>query len=236
MTRPLASGRTFNQGFRDLLHIANQSRPNIFDLEIRMPDNLYEDVVEVDEEVGLPLQNGPMRRSGGVEHDWYEAAAVRRVNLDRESVAVRRPVDVNALKSDLRAVKEKGITSLAVVLKHAALFPDHERLVGDVAKEMGFAQVRVPAVFASRMPPSCLSIERWTVPRRWALGDRTSPAATHHFSLDGSLTRCLHVPTDFSVIDRHAHGQDGAAGVYSIRGCIPDTAHSQVHPDVHRGV
>lgn len=140
-----------------------------------MPDNLYEDVVEVDEEVGLPLQNGPMRRSGGVEHDWYEAAAVRRVNLDRESVAVRRPVDVNALKSDLRAVKEKGITSLAVVLKHAALFPDHERLVGDVAKEMGFAQVRVPAVFASRMSPSCLSMERWKVPRRSDLARCNAP-------------------------------------------------------------
>ena len=140
------------QGFRDLLHIANQSRPNIFDLEIRMPENLYEDVVEVDEEVGLPLRNGPLRRSGGVEHDWYEAAAVRSVNLDRESVAVRRPVDVDALKGDLRAVKEKGITSLAVVLKHAALFPDHERLVGDVAKEMGFAQVRVSVVVVRLRP------------------------------------------------------------------------------------
>ena len=25
------------KGFRDLLHIANQSRPDIFDLEIKMP-------------------------------------------------------------------------------------------------------------------------------------------------------------------------------------------------------
>lgn len=110
-----------------------------------MPENLYEDVIEVDEEVGLPLRNGPPRRSGGVERDWYEAAAMHRVNLDRESVAVRRPVDVDALKRDLLAVKEKGITSLAVVLKHAALFPDHERLVGEVAEGMGFAQVGIPS-------------------------------------------------------------------------------------------
>ena len=39
------------RGFRDLLHIGNQSRPRIFDLEIRMPDVLYERAVEVDEEV-----------------------------------------------------------------------------------------------------------------------------------------------------------------------------------------
>ncbi len=38
-------------GFRDLLHIGNQSRPRIFDLEIRTPDVLYERAVEVDEEV-----------------------------------------------------------------------------------------------------------------------------------------------------------------------------------------
>ena len=39
------------RGFRDLLHIGNQSRPRIFDLEIKMPDVLYDRVVEVDEQV-----------------------------------------------------------------------------------------------------------------------------------------------------------------------------------------
>lgn len=49
------------KGFRDLLHIANQSRPEIFDLRIKMPDLLYETVVEVEEDVVLPLENGPPR-------------------------------------------------------------------------------------------------------------------------------------------------------------------------------
>lgn len=39
------------KGFRDLLHIGNQSRPAIFDLEIKLPDVLYDQVVEVDEQV-----------------------------------------------------------------------------------------------------------------------------------------------------------------------------------------
>ena len=47
------------KGFRDLLHIGNQSRPNIFDLEIRAPEVLYERVVEVDEQVVLPLGDTP---------------------------------------------------------------------------------------------------------------------------------------------------------------------------------
>jgi 5-oxoprolinase (ATP-hydrolysing) len=41
------------KGFRDLLLIGNQSRPKIFDLNIRRPPPLYSTVVEVDERVTL---------------------------------------------------------------------------------------------------------------------------------------------------------------------------------------
>ena len=41
------------KGFRDLLLIGNQSRPKIFDLNIRRPPPLYTEVVEVDERVTL---------------------------------------------------------------------------------------------------------------------------------------------------------------------------------------
>lgn len=42
------------QGFKDLLHIGNQSRPFIFDLEIQIPDVLYEKVLEINEQVISP--------------------------------------------------------------------------------------------------------------------------------------------------------------------------------------
>lgn len=42
-----------------LLCCPPQSRPNIFDLEIRAPEVLYETVVEVEEEVVLPLGDTP---------------------------------------------------------------------------------------------------------------------------------------------------------------------------------
>lgn len=41
------------RGFKDLLLIGNQSRPKIFDLNIRRPPPLYSAVVEVDERVTL---------------------------------------------------------------------------------------------------------------------------------------------------------------------------------------
>lgn len=52
------------EGFMDLLHIGNQSRPDIFDLEVKCPDNLYETVVEVRESVVLPLGDAPGKRAG----------------------------------------------------------------------------------------------------------------------------------------------------------------------------
>ncbi len=59
-----------------------------------------------------------------------------------EPVCIRRPPDLVKLRSDLEAVAAAGISSLAVVLKHAAIFPDHEVAVGKLAREMGFKQVR----------------------------------------------------------------------------------------------
>ena len=41
------------KGFRDLLHIGNQTRPKLFDLNIQDPNVLYEEVVELDERVFL---------------------------------------------------------------------------------------------------------------------------------------------------------------------------------------
>ncbi|QGX97006.1 5-oxoprolinase [Roseovarius faecimaris] len=55
------------QGFRDLLEIGYQTRPRLFDLEIRRPDLLYEDVAEMIErldaegEVLVPLDQGAAR-------------------------------------------------------------------------------------------------------------------------------------------------------------------------------
>ena len=50
------------KGFRDLLQIGNQSRPKIFDLEIRKLELLYEEVIEVDERVRI-LKKTPSNRN-----------------------------------------------------------------------------------------------------------------------------------------------------------------------------
>lgn len=47
-------------GFRDLLRIAYQNRPRLFDLEIKLPEQLYTDVVELNERV---LADGTVERA-----------------------------------------------------------------------------------------------------------------------------------------------------------------------------
>ncbi|GFR41485.1 hypothetical protein Agub_g2176, partial [Astrephomene gubernaculifera] len=132
------------EGFPHLLHIGNQSRPHIFDLEIRSPSLLYEAVVEVGEQVVLPLGAQRGQRNGALAEEncrLYPPSGQLATALTGEVVEVRRQLDEPALRRGLQAVLDAGVRSLAVVLKHAAIYPDHERRVGQIAREMGFTQV-----------------------------------------------------------------------------------------------
>jgi len=137
-------GLVTTKGFADLLHIGNQSRPDIFDLEVRCPENLYDRVVEVDESVVLPLGDKPGRRAGpdpGRSAAAGGPAGRTVTSVTGEVVTVRRPPDMGAVRRDLEALLGDGITAICVVLKHAAIFPEHEKQVGELARSMGFRQV-----------------------------------------------------------------------------------------------
>ncbi|KXZ56217.1 hypothetical protein GPECTOR_1g189 [Gonium pectorale] len=132
------------EGFPDLLHIANQSRPAIFDLEIRSPEPLYEEVLEVEEQVVLPLGGEPGSRNGAqaeLNRSRYPPQGTLATAVTGEEVEVRRDLNEARLREGLRGVLSRGIRSLAVVLKHAAIYPEHERRVGAIARELGFTQV-----------------------------------------------------------------------------------------------
>ena len=52
-----------------------------------------------------------------------------------------------------QAVRDTGIVSVAVVLKHAYIFGEHEEAVGELARKLGFTQV-------------WLRVQGWNVPAR----------------------------------------------------------------------
>jgi 5-oxoprolinase (ATP-hydrolysing) len=51
------------------------------------------------------------------------------------------PLDVEAVRRDLRAAYDEGFRSAAVVCMHGYRYPQHEREIGRVAREVGFGQV-----------------------------------------------------------------------------------------------
>jgi 5-oxoprolinase (ATP-hydrolysing) len=100
------------RGFGDALRIGYQNRPRLFDLDIKLPEPLNAEVVEIDE----------------------------RLSAEGEIVA---DLDVEDARRDLTAAYERGVRSIAIVLMHGYRFPDHERRLADIAREIGFTQISV---------------------------------------------------------------------------------------------
>lgn len=91
-----------------------------------------------------PSPTPPTRRAGPHPLDDTAAWPIQgplKTCVTGETVIVRRAPDLPTLETHLQAVYEQGIRSVAVVFKHAAIFPDHELLVGQLAEDMGFTQV-----------------------------------------------------------------------------------------------
>ena len=155
-------------GFKDLLHIGNQSRAKIFDLEIARPENVYERVVEVHERVMVSTA----KEGGKVYRDEEWEGKFERVRgVTGEDVFILQKPDLALLETELREVFAAGIKSLAVSLAHSYTFPHHEQQVGELAKRMGFTHI---SLSSSLMPMVKL------VPRSYTA------------CADAYLTPCIH--------------------------------------------
>ncbi|KAL5638868.1 hypothetical protein ACGC1H_003282 [Rhizoctonia solani] len=150
------------KGFKDLLTIGNQSRPKIFDLNIRRPSPLFTDVLEVDERVTIvgytsdPKaaehaikfdDNGKITKGYtglGKEEDGQADGPGEIVRgLSGEAIRIIRKPDENKIKSDLQKLREQGYTSLAICLVHSYTYPEHELVVGRIAESLGFSHISV---------------------------------------------------------------------------------------------
>ncbi|KAK8126665.1 hydantoinase B/oxoprolinase [Apiospora kogelbergensis] len=133
------------EGFKDCLEIGNQSRPKIFDLAIRKPDVLYEEVVEIDERVTLedyaedPARNVTKADVQASSEDANSADLV--MGLSGEAVRILRRPEEQGIRDKLQNIFDKGIRSIAVCLMHGYTFPNHEAMVGKIAKEIGFQHI-----------------------------------------------------------------------------------------------
>ncbi len=107
-------------GFRDLLEIGYQDRPEIFALAIEKPSQLAAQIIEAGERV---LADG----------------------------SVRTPLDRERLRADLAAARAAGIDSVAIMFLHSYAHPEHERIAGDLARELGFTQISLSHATANEI-------------------------------------------------------------------------------------
>ncbi|WP_433626002.1 hydantoinase B/oxoprolinase family protein [Nocardia sp. CA-120079] len=54
---------------------------------------------------------------------------------------VLTPPDLDALTAELKPLYDSGIRAVAVVCMHSHLYPEHEKAIGRVAREIGFPQI-----------------------------------------------------------------------------------------------
>ncbi len=54
---------------------------------------------------------------------------------------VRMPLDEEAARAALQAARDRGLTSIAIVLVHGYRYPAHERRLAEIAAETGFTQI-----------------------------------------------------------------------------------------------
>ncbi|RWS24841.1 5-oxoprolinase-like protein [Leptotrombidium deliense] len=121
-------------GFKDILYIGNQSRPNIFDLTIQCPEVLYTTVIEVDERVVLKQESSTLK--------FAKSAEVKKC-VTGEDIIVLKKLDEQKLISDLSRILQQGITCISVCLVHSYLYPDHEKRIKEIALSLGFKFVAI---------------------------------------------------------------------------------------------
>ncbi|MGR3647859.1 MAG: hydantoinase B/oxoprolinase family protein [Shimia sp.] len=124
------------QGFRDLLLIGYQTRPRLFDLEIKRPDLLYETVIEMDERLDA---------EGGVVRALNEAALRDQMQAVFDDGI--RAIAIAGLHGYLNPVHEHRAAEMAREIGFSQVSVSHE--VSRLAKLVGRGDTTVVDAYLS---------------------------------------------------------------------------------------
>ncbi|KAJ6036122.1 hypothetical protein N7540_000401 [Penicillium herquei] len=135
-------GREFafvaTKGFKDVCVIDDQTRPKLFDLNVRKPPALHAVSVEIDERITVEdydLNPFPLDKSADItDHALSKTPS-------GEVVRILKPLDQENARAVLSELRSAGHTSVAISLMHSYLKSDHEDQVAKIAMEMGFEHV-----------------------------------------------------------------------------------------------
>jgi 5-oxoprolinase (ATP-hydrolysing) len=101
----------------------------------------------------------------------------------RADGTIEQAPDLAAVRAELEACKREGIRAVAIVFMHAYRYPEHERKVAALAREMGFAQVSV----SHEVSPADQAGRAAATPRSWTPISPRSCAAMWRRSTASSM-------------------------------------------------
>ncbi|CAA92315.1 5-oxoprolinase (ATP-hydrolizing) [Schizosaccharomyces pombe] len=130
------------EGFRNLVEIGNQARPDLFDLTVSRPSPLYQRVIEAKERVVL-------------ENQFSKTAGIVQ-GITGEFLRVEKKLDEEALYQDLKELYNEGFRSISVSLMHSYTYPLHEEVVEKIAKRIGFTDISL----SSKLTPMVKIVPR----------------------------------------------------------------------------
>ncbi|KAK9459642.1 Hydantoinase B/oxoprolinase-domain-containing protein [Lipomyces oligophaga] len=143
------------KGFGNSLIIGNQSRPKIFDIAIHKPEVLYQEVIEIEERVTLEdyTEHPDKLRTTDVSADPDLV-----IGLSGEVVRVLTRPDSLQIEKKLQDLYDRGFRSIAICLMHSYTFPDHEKIIGEIASKIGFQHISL----SSQLMPMIKLVPRST--------------------------------------------------------------------------
>lgn len=134
------------KGLKDVLQIGNQSRSFIFDLQMRKVPPLYEHVIEVNERVRIiknqqkTSQNQQEEEEQQIPKGLYPNSIIKKT-ITGDYIEIIEKLDEEKVKNELKSYYDRGFRCLSVALIHSYCFPDHEKRIGEIGKEIGFEQI-----------------------------------------------------------------------------------------------
>ncbi|KAM0330761.1 hypothetical protein ACHAQA_003715 [Verticillium albo-atrum] len=141
-------------GFGDVCVIGDSHRPELFNLDIRLPEALHSTVIEIDERITIEdydLNPSPLDTEAAIAAD----PNVLRTSSGQVIRILARPDDAK-VRTQLQELRKQGYETLAISFMHGSLYPDHEDLVARIARELGFRHVTT----SSKTSPSIKFLDR----------------------------------------------------------------------------
>lgn len=205
-------------GFKDVCIIGDQSRPKLFDLNVRKAEALHDSVIEVDERVTIEdydLNPAPMDVAEGLtDKDLVRTPS-------GEIIRILKRIDVDEVGRQLNELKDQGYTSLAIAFMHSYLFKDHEEQVAQMARDIGFKFVTLSSEISpsikllNRSNSTCSEAYLYPVIRQYVEnfqdGFKTLPQNVEFMCSDGGLKHAKKFRGNEALLSGPAGGVVGIA-------------------------